>query len=143
MVVSVGELFRLARVLREVALDAARDPGEEPATEGLVVVADDLAHHDATTVGEVAGRTGIAQSLVSNVVAQLRDAGVVTTVVDERDRRRTRIHLAASVREGLLAERGQRDVEVALRQRFADLADDERAQLEETLRQLAVLIARH
>lgn len=142
MVVSVGELFRVARALREVALEAARDPGEEPATEGLVVVTDDLAHHDGATVGEVAARTGVAQSLVSKVVAELRDGGVVTTAPEEGDRRRTRIFLAPSTRAALLPERGGRSMDAALRLRFAELSDDELSQLQATLDQLAALIMR-
>ncbi len=42
------------------------------------------------TVTEIAERTGVAQSLVAEAVAQLHDGGVVETTTDETDRPRTR-----------------------------------------------------
>ena len=42
------------------------------------------------TVTEIAERTGVAQSLVARVVAQLHDGGVVETATDETDRPCTR-----------------------------------------------------
>ena len=142
VVVSVGDLFRVARTLREVALEVARDPGEDQPSEGLVVVTEDIAHHDGTTVGEIAARTGVAQSFVSHVVARLREGGVVETVVDEGDRRRSRIQLTASARGQLFPERGRRDVEEALFRRLPELSAAERSRIEAALEQLASVVAR-
>lgn len=120
VVVTVGELFRLSRLLREMALMAATDPGEPPPSAGLVAVTDDIAHHEGTTVGETAARTGLAQSLVSKVVAQLCAGGVVEMTVDERDRPRSLIRITDSARREVFAERGQRSVADVLRQRFPE-----------------------
>lgn len=57
----------------------------------MVAVTDDIAHRDGTTVGEIADRTGLAQSFVSKVVAQLREGGVVEMAVNDLDRCRNRI----------------------------------------------------
>src|SRR5947209_1059893 len=103
---TVGELFRLARLLREVAIVAARGPDEPPAPPGLVTIVDDVAHHDGTSVGEVAARTGLAQSLVSKTIARLRDAGVVKVSVDPTDRRRGRITITETARSQIFAMRG-------------------------------------
>lgn len=135
--VTAGELFRVARVLREVALASTADPGEPPPAAGLVSVTDDVAHHDGTTVGEIASRTGLAQSLVSKMVAQLRDGGVVSTVVDDQDRRRTRIRLTDLARGQVFADRGGRGVTDALRQRLPELDDAQLAGIEAALEQLA------
>lgn len=136
-VATVGDLFRITRLLREVALDAARDSGEAVASAGLVVVTEDVAHHDDTTVTEIAKRTGVAQSLVSKVVAQLHDGGVVEAVVDSADRRRTRIRLTELARSQMLPERARRPVNEALFRRFPDLDQKELAQVEAAIEQLA------
>src|SRR5947209_2570426 len=119
--VTAGELFRLARILREVALAAVRDPEEPPAPPGLVAIADDIAHHDGTTIGEIAARTGLAQSLVSKTVARLREAGVVTACVDANDRRRSHITITDTARSQVFAARGARSVTSALQDRFPSL----------------------
>ncbi|MFE9929355.1 MarR family winged helix-turn-helix transcriptional regulator [Streptomyces sp. NPDC005533] len=51
--------------------------------------------HPATTVGEIAGRTGLPQSQVSTAVARLERAGAVDTEPDPADRRRRLIRPAA------------------------------------------------
>ena len=137
VVVTVGEVFRLSRVLREIALGAATDPGETPPSAGLVAVTDDIAHHEGTTVGETAARTGLAQSLVSKVVAQLREGGVVEMAVDERDRRRNLIRITDSARTQVFADRGHRSVADALRQRFRERGEAQLAQIEAVLQALA------
>lgn len=133
---TVAELFRTARLLRELALAAARDPHEAMPSEGLVVVTDDVVHHPDTTVTEIAERTGMAQSLVSKVVAALREGNVVETVPDEADRRRTRIRTTAVARQ-LLPERGRRPVGEAVRQRFPELDQKARARIEAAVEELA------
>lgn len=137
VVVTVGELFRVSRLLQEVALAAARDPGEGAPSAGVVVVTEDIARHDDTTVTQIAARTGMAQSLVSKVVAQLDEAGVVETVGDQTDRRRTRIRLTDPARSHILPERARRTVSDALRQRLPELDMPALARIEVALDQLA------
>jgi DNA-binding MarR family transcriptional regulator len=134
---TVGELFRLARLLRDVAIAAARGPDEPPAPPGLVNITDDIAHHDGTSVGEVAARTGLAQSLVSKTVARLRDAGVVDVTVDPNDRRRTSITVTETARSRIFATRGARGVTSALRDQFPNLSVERVAEVERLLEQLA------
>jgi MarR family 2-MHQ and catechol resistance regulon transcriptional repressor len=136
-VVTVGELFRVARLLREVAVEAATDPEEGPPSPGLVAVTDDVAHHDGTTVGEIAARTGLAQSFVSKVIAQLRDGGVIELAVDEADRRRNRISVTQAARREVFADRGSRTVSKALRERVPGLSDAQVARVEAALDLLA------
>ncbi len=134
---TVGELFRLARLLRAVAIAAARGPDEPPAPPGLVNITDDISHHDGTSVGEVAARTGLAQSLVSKTVARLRDAGVVDVTVDPTDRRRTSITITQSARSRIFATRGARGVTSALHDHLPGLSRERVAEVEALLDQLA------
>jgi DNA-binding MarR family transcriptional regulator len=135
--VNVGELFRLARLLREVAIEAARGPDEPAAAPGLVAITDDIARHDGTSVGEIAARTGLAQSLVSKTVAHLRDAGVVDVCVDASDRRRSRITITQTARSQIFATRGARTVTKALHEHFPALSAECVTRIEALLDRLA------
>jgi len=119
------------------ALEAATDPGETAPSVGLVAVTDDIVHHEGTTVGETAARTGLAQSLVSKVVAQLREGGVVEMTVDETDRRRALIRITDSARTQVFANRGHRSVADVFRHRFPERSEAQLARIEAALEALA------
>lgn len=70
--VNAGQLHQLARRLREIALAATADPGEMLVSAGDVAITEDVAHHPGASVGEIAERTALAQSLVSKTVARMR-----------------------------------------------------------------------
>ncbi|MGI5327724.1 MarR family transcriptional regulator [Actinomadura nitritigenes] len=55
----------------------------------MLIVTADINEHPGTTVTEIAKRTGIVQSRVSNCVARLRGAGAVLAEPDPADGRRT------------------------------------------------------
>jgi DNA-binding MarR family transcriptional regulator len=138
---TVRELFWLGRLLREVAISAARGPDEPPAPLGLVAITDDIAQHDGTSVGEIAARTGLAQSLVSKTVARLRDAGVLEVRLDPADRRRTRVAITQAARSQVFAARGARSVTSALHDRFPQLSDDRIVEVETLLDRLATALS--
>jgi DNA-binding MarR family transcriptional regulator len=135
--VTSGELYRLARFLREVALSVTTDPGEGRPSLALMAITEDIAHHGETTIGEVAGRTALAQSLVSKTVAELRDAGVLATRADDSDRRRTRISISDAARSELFATRAARGVTAALQERLPHLPPERIAAVETLLDHLA------
>jgi hypothetical protein len=54
----------------------------------------DVFKHPDSSIGEITGRTGFPQSLVSGVVAKFREQGVMDTKADPRDRRRTLVRAA-------------------------------------------------
>ncbi|MER6202095.1 helix-turn-helix domain-containing protein [Streptomyces sp. NPDC001586] len=91
------ELFLLGRTLMKIGEQAM--PQAEPGTPGshraVAVVLGDLVANPATTVGEIAGRTGLPQSQVSTAVARLEQAGAIDTEPDPADRRRRLIRPAA------------------------------------------------
>ncbi|MGW4651693.1 MarR family transcriptional regulator [Kitasatospora sp. NPDC004289] len=95
------ELFLLGRALMKIGEEALPEPpgGAERQSGGArltLIVAGDVATHPGTTVGEIAGRTGLPQSQVSTAVARLREAGSVDASPDPADRRRTLLHPAAA-----------------------------------------------
>lgn len=94
------ELFLLGRTLMKIGEDAMPEPpgGAERhagSTRLVLIAASDIAAHPGTTVGDIAGRTGLPQSQISTAVARLKEAGSITTAPDPADRRRALISPAA------------------------------------------------
>lgn len=135
--VNAGQLHRLARLLREIASAATADPGETPVSAGDLAIVEDVAHHAGTSIGQIAQRTGLAQSLVSKTVAAMRGAGVFTTAADPADGRRLLINVEPTTRADVLAARGTRRIEAAIHERKPKASPEELAQIEELLDELA------
>jgi DNA-binding MarR family transcriptional regulator len=138
--VNAGELHRLARSLREIATAATADPGERSVSAGDIAIAEDVAHHEGTSVGQVAERTGLAQSLVSKTVAAMRDAGVMVIEPDPADRRRVQISIAPAARSDLFRDRGGRPVAPALREVLPGVPKRDLKTIERLLDELAGLL---
>jgi DNA-binding MarR family transcriptional regulator len=139
--VNAGELHRLARILRAAATLATANPGEGAVSSGDLAIAEDIAHHRGTSIGEIAERTGLAQSLVSTTVAKLRDAGMVEVETDPADRRRARVGVSATARK-LFAARARRPVAPAIRQALPEATNEEIARVEELLDELSGIVLR-
>ena len=65
------ELHRLARVLREMAVMATANPGEQPVAASTLAIVEDVAAHPGTSISQIVERTSLAQSLVSGTTARL------------------------------------------------------------------------
>jgi DNA-binding MarR family transcriptional regulator len=91
---TAGELIMLGRQLTRIGTEAMRGQGGSQAPAGQGMVAADVFAHPATSVGEIADRTGLRQGYVSETVARLRERGVVETSTDPADGRRTLVRLA-------------------------------------------------
>ncbi|MCG7206511.1 MarR family transcriptional regulator [Streptomyces arenae] len=105
---NVIDLYLLGHRLQKLAEAAvpADGIGEHPTSTGTVlIVAADLRDHPGTTVTEIARRTGLAQSQVSNCVARLRSAGAAVAEPDPRDGRRTLLSPAAEPSDRMRAVR--------------------------------------
>ncbi|MEV6349351.1 helix-turn-helix domain-containing protein [Actinoplanes sp. NPDC051851] len=88
------ELMLLGRTLTKIGEQALPAPDEGP-TGGervVVVVMADIYANEGTTVSEVARRTALPQSAVSNAVARLRSASSIVSTPDPDDRRRQLLH---------------------------------------------------
>lgn len=128
------------RLLREIATDAIAEEGETPPALGLVAVAEDIARHPVSTIGEIVGRVRLAQSFVSKTVAQLRDEGIVTTAPDPNDGRRVCVTLAPSVKQELFIPRGQADLATSVTKLHTNLAPADVARVSALLDELAGLL---
>jgi DNA-binding MarR family transcriptional regulator len=91
---TAGELIMLGRQLTKIGTEAMRGNSGSQLPAGLGMVGADVFAHPATSVGEIADRTGLRQSYVSESIARLRRQGVVETSTDPTDGRRTLIRLA-------------------------------------------------
>jgi DNA-binding transcriptional regulator GbsR (MarR family) len=69
-----------------------------------------VAHNSGTSIGAIAHRTGLAQSLVSKTVATMRDAGVFEVRPDPGDRRRVAVSVSPPSRD-IFRARGDRPIE--------------------------------
>ncbi len=106
--VNVTDLFLLGQRLQRIAESAvpADGIGEHSTGTGTVLlVAADVRDHPRTTVTEIARRTGLAQSQVSNCVARLRTADALLAEPDPRDGRRTLLSASAEPSPRLKAVR--------------------------------------
>jgi len=115
-----GELYRLGRRLMELSRAAASDPGDPGLPPGEAVVLEDVLAHPGSSVGEIARRTGFAQSHVSETVARLGSSGALEIAADPSDGRRTLVRASERLLGGVFAERGARGVEGAVAEALAD-----------------------
>ena len=124
-------------MLREIASTATADPGEGRVSAGHLAIAEDVAHHEGTSVGEIARRTGLAQSLVSKTVAQMREAGIFVTSQDPSDGRRQRVGIDPGARADVFAARGARPIGDAIRSVQPSLSKADARRVEQLLDELA------
>ncbi|WP_336211608.1 MarR family winged helix-turn-helix transcriptional regulator [Nonomuraea sp. LPB2021202275-12-8] len=135
------DLFLLGRTLMKIAEEAMPTEGIGPHTTSIrtmLVVVSDLRAHTRTSVGEIAGRTGLPQSAVSAAVARLKAANSIVTAPDPADRRRTLIQVAPQVSQRVTEVRAA-PIDGPL---AAALGTDDPAELAEVIALLETLAAR-
>lgn len=136
-----SELHRLARTLREIALDATENVGGDRVNAGQLAVFEDLARNPGASIADVTARTGLAQSLVSRIVHAAAREEVMTVTADPRDRRRVCIDLAPSTREAMM-RRAANSIDSALAAHTPALTEGERTALRHHLAAAAELLER-
>jgi DNA-binding MarR family transcriptional regulator len=133
---TAGELIMLGRQLTRIGTEAMRGQGGSQAPAGLNIVAADVFAHPATSVGEIADRTGLRQSYVSESVARLREQGAIETSTDPADGRRTLVRLAPG-HPAAVARAAATGVSQALARALGDPDPGTLAQITATLTALA------
>lgn len=83
------ELYVLGRTLMKLGEAAITRAGFSELPPSVRLVLGDVFENPATSIGEIAGRTGFPQSHVSAAVAQLVNGGAFVRAADPADRRRT------------------------------------------------------
>jgi len=127
----------LARVLREMAVMATANPGEQPVAASTLAIVEDVAAHPGTSISQIVERIGLAQSLVSGTTARLTKAGALVLEQDPHDRRRTLVSMNEKRRAEDFAERGARGVGDAIRRAVPGVQDAQIAEIEAGLDRLA------
>ncbi|MGI8330534.1 helix-turn-helix domain-containing protein [Actinomadura scrupuli] len=103
-----GELHRLGRRLIELSAAATGEEGDLRLTPCQVAVLEDAIKHPAGTVTDIRQRTGFAQSHVSASVSRLRARGLVETLADPGDGRRTRVRVTEETLRAVSRRAGRR-----------------------------------
>lgn len=136
-----ADLHRLARTLREIALRATENTGEDRVNAGELAVLEDIARYPKSTMRDITARTGLAQSLVSRITHAMADAGALTIEPDPSDRRKVRIDIAPRTRATIL-DRAGNTIKDAIADSTPRLTEDERQVLEHHLAEAAALLKR-
>lgn len=124
------DLILLGRQLAKIGEDAMRgSPGPSFPTGPSLVLRDVFANPQAS-INEIAERTSLPQSYVSESVAKLRDQGLVLTSADPADKRRTLVRLTDE-HPRTVARKGAVSADAALTQALGyDDPDAAREELE-------------
>ena len=136
---NAAQLHKLSRRLRELALEVSGEEDEERVSVSELAIIEDVANHPNTSIGDIAKRTGLAQSLVSRTVATMRDANVFTTDADPADGRKLQVTIESKTRSRLFRERGTRSIEEKLAQVLPNITPSDLKKAVAMLEKLAEL----
>jgi DNA-binding MarR family transcriptional regulator len=134
----MSDLYQLGRRLAEIAL-ADMGAGELDLTPGEFLVLQDLFLHGRSAIGDIAARTGLAQSRVSTGVRSFTQRGWAVTSADPADGRKTLADLTEQVREAG-ARRRETRADMSLATALADADPAERDALIASLERLCQLL---
>lgn len=138
----MSDLYQLGRRLAEIALEDMGADGPDIAP-GEFLVLQDLFLNGRSPVGDIAKRTGLAQSRVSTSVRALAGRKWVATTADPSDGRKTLVDLTEAIRTASKRRRAGR-ADKALNNALAEVDDTERATLVAALARLhELLVADH
>jgi DNA-binding MarR family transcriptional regulator len=97
-----------------------------------------VSRHGNPTLGELAALEQVQPPTMTRIVANLADAGMVTRVADENDRRSARVHTTAAGERALVRIRTAKDA--FLLRRLDQLNPDEQRQAAELVALLEHLL---
>lgn len=121
------ELFQLGRTLMKLGEQAMPQAGFRQLSAPTRAVLFDIAENPDSSINDITGRVRFPQSQVSVCVARLRDNGVVETVTDHLDRRKTLVRLTTETTRRM-TDRPPAQIDAALAKAMhsTDPADVER-----------------
>jgi DNA-binding MarR family transcriptional regulator len=114
-VVAFGEHLRGVRV----GCQSVRTVGDPPMAPAEASVLEDVIRHPDSSISDISGRTGFAQSHVSVTVARLRDRGIIETAADAADGRRVQVRVARTAMRSI-TRRSRQPIDAALTDVLAD-----------------------
>jgi DNA-binding MarR family transcriptional regulator len=131
-------MIMLGRQLTRIGEEAARGSRAFALPTGPTLVLRDVLAHPGSSIGEVTARTGLPQSYTSESVARLREQGILETMPDPADGRKTLVRLS-SQHMRVVAKKGAVSVDAAL---AAALGEQNPAELKSILSSLTDLSER-
>jgi len=107
------ELIQLGRWLTKIGEASLRGSSIPALPNGPSLVLKDVFAHPDSSISEIATRTALPQSYVSDSVASLQQQGFVEARTDTKDRRRTLVSVTKQHRQ-TVARKGATPVDAAL-----------------------------
>ena len=107
------DLIMLGRQLAKIGEEVLRGSAAQSMPAGPSLVLRDVFAHPDSPIGDIAARTDLPQSYVSESVARLRDQGILETAADPADGRRTLVRVCAQ-HPRTVAAKGSAPVDAAL-----------------------------
>jgi len=92
--------------MAKVAEEAMRPPEVPVTPPGARLIMSDVYGNPGSAIGEIASRTALPQSFVSEVVAAMREKGVFETSPDAADRRRTLVRVNEAIPDAIVNDYG-------------------------------------
>jgi DNA-binding MarR family transcriptional regulator len=134
------ELIQLGRQLTKIGEESLRGSSMPALPNGPSLVLKDVFAHPDTSISEIATRTALPQSYVSDSVASLQQQGFVEARTDTKDRRRTLVSVTKQHRQ-TIARKGAASVDAALARAVGDDGGDQVSATLELLKALAERLA--
>jgi DNA-binding MarR family transcriptional regulator len=126
--VNALDLFQLGRWLTKIGEEAMRPSGAPEIPPGVRLILMDAFAFPDSSIGEIAARTGLPQSYVSETVAKMREQGAFETRPDPADGRRTLVKVSDTVPQ-TVARLGAISVDDVLIQALGDTPPETAADL--------------
>lgn len=117
------DLIVLGRRLTRIGEQVLRKEAGSSVTTGPSLVLRDVMAHPDASVNEIAERTSLPQSYVSESVAKLADCGILQTSVDPDDKRRTLVR-ASKHHLRNVAQQGGASVDAAVIEALGSISPD-------------------
>lgn len=136
---NLSELRRLGRALSNAALTSMHTAVDNSLTGTEIAILDCVRVQSDLTVGEIARRSGFAQSRVSTVVADLVARGLLRLADDPADRRRSLVTSTPAM-SAVLADSIALDATPTLHHLFGDITGDDAERLISALEEIAEAI---
>ncbi|HTU86100.1 MAG TPA: MarR family transcriptional regulator [Solirubrobacteraceae bacterium] len=117
------ELIQLGRQLTKIGEEAMRGSRTQALPNGPSLVLRDVFANRDSSISQIAERTGLPQSYVSESVASLTQQGMLETRADPADKRRTLVRVSADHRR-TVASKAATPIGGALARALGDRAED-------------------
>ena len=137
---TLGELYQLARALRDITIAAgALTPTPTHPSEAMVF--EDIVKHPHTTINQVSERTHLAQSRVSTMVNAMVAEGAVLVSADKQDQRRKTLQASPQLLRDIKAIDSTQAIRQAIHRLYPSLSEHQIADVTQHLDHIFTLLS--